>query len=82
MTADVPETPNEPARRPHEGSTRTLLRVGAVTTAVGIALAASGDPGLARWLVLGGLVLLVYGLHRFGRLGADEPIELDAHRDG
>lgn len=68
-------------RRPSEAGTRTLLRVGAVTAGVGIALAASGDPELARWLVLGGIVLLVFGLHRFGRLGTDEPIEFETKRD-
>jgi len=79
--ADPPPAPSAGARRPSEAGTRTLLRVGAVTTVVGIALAASGDPGLARWLALGGIVLLVAGLHRFGRLGTDEPIEFKSERE-
>jgi len=76
--AEITPTTDAGPRRPSEAGTRTLLRVGAVTTAVGLALAASGDPTLARWLVLGGIVLLVLGLHRFGRLGTDEPIEFES----
>lgn len=66
-------------RRPRSGEeakARTLLRVAGATTAVGILLASAGDESLARWLTLLGLSLLVFGLHRFGRLGADEPMEL------
>jgi hypothetical protein len=65
--------PRERAR--HEAKTRTLLRIAGPSAAVGILLAAAGDESLARWLVLLGLVLLVVGLHRFGRLGADPPME-------
>lgn len=50
-----------------------FIRVGAGASAAGIALAAAGDEAIARWLTLGGLLVLVLGLHRFGRLGADPP---------
>jgi hypothetical protein len=55
----------------NEGSTRTLLKVGAVMTVSGILLAVADDEDVARWLTLAGIALLVYGLHRFGRLGND-----------
>lgn len=63
--------------KPREGATRTLLKVAGTTTVVGIALAASGDEDLARWLTLIGLIAMVVGLHRFGRLGADPALELE-----
>jgi hypothetical protein len=63
--------------RPREASTRTLLKVATTTAVVGIALAASGDEDLARWLTLIGLVAMVVGLHRFGRLGADPALDLE-----
>lgn len=63
---------HEPLReRPSEASARSLLKVGACTTAAGIALAVSGDGDVGRWLTLFGLALLIWGLHRFGRLGTD-----------
>jgi hypothetical protein len=63
---------DEPKReRPSESSARSLLKIGACTTAAGIALAVTGDNDVSRWLTLAGLVLLVWGLHRFGRLGVD-----------
>lgn len=60
-----------------EAKARTVLRVAGPTTALGILLASAGDPALARWLTVIGLGLLVVGLHRFGRLGADDPSIFD-----
>lgn len=57
--------------RPPEARARSILKIGACTAASGIALAATGDNDVARWLTVVGLVLLVWGLHRFGRLGGD-----------
>ncbi len=62
-----------PSSREHKA--RLLITTGAVAACVGIALAVAGDDELSRWLVLGGVAVLVLGLHRFGRLGADPPAE-------
>jgi hypothetical protein len=59
------------------GHPRTLLAVGATTVLVGIALAATGDPSTGGVVTVLSLVLLIYGLHRFGRSGADEALDLD-----
>lgn len=69
MSSDVEHEPLP--ERPSESSARSLLKIGACTTAAGIALAVTGDGDVARWLTLFGLALLIWGLHRFGRLGAD-----------
>jgi hypothetical protein len=50
----------EPLReRPSEASARSILKIGACTTAAGIALAVTGDNDVSRWLTLAGLGLLV-----------------------
>jgi hypothetical protein len=74
MTAETVPDDGAP-RRPREAATRTILQVGAVTTAVGIALAVADDESVSRWLTLLGFALLVAGLHRFGRLGPDAPLK-------
>lgn len=56
------------ARR--EATTRTLLGVAGTTTVIGLALAVAGDQSVSRWLTLGGLLGLIVGLHRYGRLGS------------
>ena len=53
-----------------ERRTRTLILVGATLLLGGIALSVTDD-GFGRWLTVGGIVLLFFTLHRFGRLGAD-----------
>ena len=55
-----------------ERRVRRLIQVGACASAFGIAIAVAGDEAVSRWLVVGGLVLMILGLHRFGRLGTDE----------
>lgn len=77
MTEKQEPAPVERAR-PRETSVRVLIKVAAVATTVGIALAVAGDNDIARWFVVVGLALLVVGLHRFGRLGADAPIDLSS----
>lgn len=62
----------------NEANTRVLLKVGATLTVCGIALAVADDEGIARWLALAGIALLVFGLHRFGRLGSDARWRRDA----
>lgn len=76
MSKHEPRAEIDPrARAREEAKARTLLRVAGTTAAVGILLASAGDESLARWITIAGLVLLVAGLHRFGRLGADGPLE-------
>jgi len=53
-----------------ERRTRTLILVGATLLLSGVALAATDD-AFGRWLVVSGIALLFFTLHRFGRLGAD-----------
>jgi hypothetical protein len=60
------------------GNARTLLMVAGPFLAAGIALAAIGDAEIGRWLVVAGALGLLIGLHRYGRLGADPPLDLGA----
>jgi hypothetical protein len=64
--------------RPTEARARSLIKIGACTSAAGIALAVTGDNDVSRWLTVIGIVLLVWGLHRFGRLGSDRASERSA----
>lgn len=76
MTSE--EARNENTRRERRaGSVRTWLMVAGPFAAAGIALCAIGDAELGRWLVLLGAFGLIVGLHRYGRLGADPPLELE-----
>ncbi|HLV68256.1 MAG TPA: hypothetical protein VKY73_20710 [Polyangiaceae bacterium] len=52
--------------------TRRLLAAAAAVTVAGIALVVQDDTGIGRWLVVLGMLALVFGLHRFGRLGPDQ----------
>jgi hypothetical protein len=67
------ERDTTPSATGRERRPRILTQIGACASAVGIALAAAGDDGVSRWLVLGGVLTMIVGLHRFGRLGADPP---------
>jgi hypothetical protein len=49
------------------------LCVGALGTVAGVALSLFGGGDFAAGMTLGGALLLLYGLHRLGRLGADPP---------
>lgn len=60
-----------------EAGARTLLKLGAFAAVLGIALAVADEGALGRWLVLAGIVAMIVGLHRFGRLGADAVLDLD-----
>lgn len=55
---------------------RGALSLAGSATLIGIALAATGRPDLGGVITLAGLVGLIIGLHRFGRSGPDEPVEL------
>jgi len=41
--------------------------LGAVTQTVGLAIVGTTSTSVGSWIVLGGWILLVYGLHTFGR---------------
>jgi hypothetical protein len=49
---------------------RSLIVVGAVLAALGVALAGSESPNLGGVALLAGWLALGVGIHRFGRLGA------------
>jgi hypothetical protein len=59
-----------------ESFLRTLLAVALTATLVGIALAASDHEALGGFVTIVGLTLMIYGLHRFGRTGPDQPLDL------
>ena len=50
---------------------RRLVGLGATVALVGIALSASEYQDLGAWVTLAGLVLTIWGVHRFGRSGPD-----------
>lgn len=64
-----------------ESFLRTLLAVALSVTLIGIALCASDHEALGSWITIAGLVLMIYGLHRFGRTGPDDPLELTSEPD-
>jgi hypothetical protein len=51
---------------------RTLIGVSATLALVGIALSTVDAQAIGGWLAIGSLVVLIWGLHRFGRTGPDE----------
>lgn len=74
--SNEPVTEADPTeRRRSAANTRMLLTVVAPLTAAGIALAAVGDPQIGRWMVVVGVIGMIVGLHRYGRLGADPPLD-------
>jgi hypothetical protein len=52
------------------------LAVGALGTVAGVVLSLLGAGDFAAAMTLSGATLLLYGLHRLGRLGADPPAAL------
>jgi len=75
-TTDSATESNRSGRAQSAGNTRTLLMVVGPLTAAGIALAAVGDAAIGRWMVVIGAIGLIVALHRYGRLGADPPLDL------
>ena len=65
-------------RGPSEG---ILIRVAALCAALGVALSITEDyAALGKWFAVAGVVLLIVGLHRFGRLGPDAALHFEAAR--
>jgi hypothetical protein len=58
--------------------TRTALIVGPVLTAIGIAWTAIAPSSAASAAVLVGLITCIVGTHRFGRMGPEPKVEIDA----
>ncbi len=52
-------------------SERRQVGIGATLALVGIALSASETPDIGAWTTLAGLVVMIWGVHRFGRSGTD-----------
>lgn len=53
---------------------RRLVGLGATIALVGIALCTTSTPDLGAWTTLAGLVITIWGVHRFGRSGPDGDI--------
>ncbi|HEX7451968.1 MAG TPA: hypothetical protein VF294_06775 [Polyangiaceae bacterium] len=58
-------------------STPALIRGAALCAAAGIFLSLTEYADTGKWLAVVGVVLLIVGLHRFGRTGPDEPIQFE-----
>ncbi|MEP7052286.1 MAG: hypothetical protein ABJB12_18110 [Pseudomonadota bacterium] len=55
-------------------SAPALIRAAALCAAAGIGLSITEYADTAKWLAVIGVLLMIVGLHRFGRTGPDEPI--------
>jgi len=55
-------------------STPSLIKGAAVCAAVGIGSSLTEYADFGKWLTVIGVLLSIWGLHRFGRLGPDAPI--------
>jgi len=54
-----------------EAKARSLLAFGGTATLIGIGFSASGGQELGSWIAVLGMLLLIYSLHSFGRIGPD-----------
>lgn len=63
-------------------STPNLIKGAALCAALGIATSLTEYADFGKWLAVAGVLLLIVGLHRFGRMGPDAAIvfELPAPR--
>jgi hypothetical protein len=57
-----------------DASARRRVRAAATGAVVGIALSVAVEASIGGILTAVSMVYLVWALHRFGRLGADEPL--------
>ena len=55
-------------------STANLIKGAAICAAAGIASSITEYADLGKWLAVLGVLLLILGLHRFGRMGPDAAI--------
>ncbi len=65
-----------PPRRPHlsssEANARRALMLGGALLLLGLAFAGVGRATIASVVAIPGLVLMIFGIHTFGRLGPQE----------
>jgi hypothetical protein len=52
-----------------ERTPRRMIGAGGTLLMVALAIVGTTESDIGAWLGLGALVLVIYGLHRFGRLG-------------
>lgn len=57
-----------------EQNARRFLGIAATLGVVGVATNLNGDGTLPKLIAAAGIVTLIWSIHRFGRLGPDEPI--------
>jgi len=55
-------------------STPSLIKGAAICAAVGIGSSLTESADYGKWLTVAGVLLLIAGLHRFGRMGPDAAI--------
>jgi len=55
-------------------STASLIKGAAICAAVGIGSSLTEYADYGKWLAVAGVLLLIAGLHRFGRMGPDAAI--------
>jgi hypothetical protein len=53
---------------------RRLIAGAATTALIGIALCAGGEQAIGSYVTVAALLTLIWGVHRFGRSGADAPL--------
>jgi hypothetical protein len=58
-------------------STPALIRGAALCAAAGVGLSITEYGDIGKWLTVAGVVLMIWGLHRFGRSGPDEAIRFE-----
>ena len=54
-------------------SPRNVLVAAGAVLILGLAVVGVGSAELGRWITLAGLLLMIFGVHTFGRLGPDGP---------
>jgi len=59
---------------------RTTLVVGPILTCVGIAWTAVAPSTFSNAAILIGFATCIYGTHRFGRLGKEDPVEFEVEK--
>lgn len=59
-------------REAYEAGPRRALTVGAALLTIGLAIVGTGEAHEGGPIAAGGLLTIIYGIHRFGRLGPDD----------